>query len=627
VLPQLCRIAGLPVAAPFRPSSPPDGMLLITSLQARPARLALVSAAGLLLLCWLAFFNQLGTLSLMDKTEALFVEVGREMLLRNDWITPHWNGEPFFDYPVWGYWMVALSFCLFGISAWAARLPVALMASLVVVAGFVLLWLLAEGEATPARWRRSWLGAVLLALNPAWVGWGRSSVTDMFLSSAITLSLFGFFLAYSQADRPLLRRVGYVAMPVFSAIAVLAKGPVGLVLPGAVIVAFLLCQGQLFAVLRQMPMLLMAGLFLAVGSPWYLLAAQVNGADFLGGFFGFSNLQRYTSVLYGHSGPWYFYLPWCVILLLPWSLFLPLAIVRLRYWQLGHWRQQPRTAQLAPFCLIWLLVVLVFFSAASTKLAGYILPLIPAGALLVALFWQPLPSVGVQAVGVPVAAVPMAAVPVADPWQRLFGWLNALLLAVMAVAAVVAPRWAASDPAYPGFAKALTSSGLPQLLGGLLGLAALAMIVQLLRRGPLQHLWLPDVAAFAGVLLLVVPGLAPLMERERQQPVRELAVLAGQLARPQEPLLVVGYMRYSVVFYSGQPVQFFDSVKGARRGLRDSQPASVLVFGEQRKLANLAADGGQVQTLASRGNHRLLRYVPGPATADRSGRRSGASGS
>jgi hypothetical protein len=86
-------------------------------------------------------------------------------------------------------------------------------------------------------------------------------------------------------------------------------------------------------------------------------------------------------------------------------------------------------------------------------------------------------------------------------------------------------------------------------------------------------------------------------------------------------------MRYSVVFYSGRPVQFFDSVKGARRGLRDSQPASVLVFGEQRKLEDLNADGGQVQTLASRGNHRLLRYVPAPAAVKDSEPRPGGAGS
>lgn len=250
-------------------------MALSTPPQTLSARLALLTAAGLLVLCWLAFFNHLGTLSLMDKTEALFVEVGREMLQRNDWITPHWNGEPFFDYPVWGYWMVALSFRFFGVSEWAARLPVATAASAVVLAGFALLWISGSDQAGQLiRWQRAWLGAGVLALNPGWVGWGRISVTDMFLASAITLCLFGFFLSYSQPERPWLRRLGYGAMPVFSAVAVLAKGPVGLVVPGLVIGVFLLCQGQLRAVFRQMPILAMALVFLAVASPWYVLAAR-----------------------------------------------------------------------------------------------------------------------------------------------------------------------------------------------------------------------------------------------------------------------------------------------------------------------------------------------------------------
>ncbi|MFZ9565989.1 MAG: ArnT family glycosyltransferase [Vulcanococcus sp.] len=85
-------------------------------------RAALTAAAALLALCGLAFFLELGGLGLMDKTEGLFVEVPRQMLLRGDWVTPRWNGTTFFDYPVWGYWMVALSFRLFGISEWAARL-------------------------------------------------------------------------------------------------------------------------------------------------------------------------------------------------------------------------------------------------------------------------------------------------------------------------------------------------------------------------------------------------------------------------------------------------------------------------------------------------------------------------
>ena len=112
----------------------------------------LFSAMALLLLCWLAFFHGLGALGLMDKTEALFVEVGHQMHQRGDWVTPWWNGEKFFDYPVWGYWMVALSFRLFGVSPWAARLPVALAASAVVVATYLLLFCWPHGG-EPARLR------------------------------------------------------------------------------------------------------------------------------------------------------------------------------------------------------------------------------------------------------------------------------------------------------------------------------------------------------------------------------------------------------------------------------------------------------------------------------------------
>jgi 4-amino-4-deoxy-L-arabinose transferase-like glycosyltransferase len=580
-----------------------------------PRRSRVLTTIGLALLCWLAFFNQLGTLSLMDKTEALFVEVGREMAESGDWITPRWNGATFFDYPVWGYWMVALSFRLFGVSEWAARLPVALAASAVVIAGFGLIWISGgKAEDGDRRLGRAWLGAALLALNPGWVGWGRSSVTDMFLSSGISLSLFGFFLAYSQSERPGLRRLGYAATALFSAVAVLAKGPVGVVLPGLVILVFLLAQGQLLSTLRRLPWLPMLLLFLGVAAPWYVLAARQNGAAFLGGFFGFSNLQRYTSVLYSHSGPWYFYLPWCLLLLLPWSFHLPVAIARLGAWRLDWWRQRPRSAQLAPFCLIWFVVVLLFFSAAATKLAGYILPLVPAGAVLIALFWIPLPD-------------SIAATSTGEAARRWSAWLNALALAAMAAAAALAPRWAAADPAFPGFAAALSASGLPQILALVLGAAALGLIALLLNRRREELVWLPNLLGFLGVLLFVVPGLAPLMESQRQRPVRELAVLAGKLVRPGEPLLVVGYKRYSVVFYSGHAVQFADGEDGVRERLKEIPPGSggapvatpsdtVLLFGEEQVLRRLPLESAAIDELASRGGKRLWRVPRGRLMAE-----------
>lgn len=601
----------------------PDFVLItqgwMTWLERDQRRLWMVSGFAYLLLCWLAFFQNLGSLSLMDKTEALFVEVGRQMVERGDWITPMWNGELFFDYPVWGYWMVALSFRLFGVSEWAARLPVALAASAVVLAGFGLLWFSASGEEElRSRWRRAAFGAALLALNPGWIGWGRSSVTDMFLASAIALSLFGFFLSYSQPPGSGARRLGFVAMPLFSAIAVLAKGPVGLVLPGLVVLVFLIIQGQLLAFLRRLPLLPVALIFLVVVLPWYVLAAHAHGMAFLGGFFGFSNIQRFTSVLYRHAGPWHFYLPWVLLLLLPWSFHLPLALVRLRFWKLKAWRRQPPQAQLAQFCLVWFLAVLLFFSAAATKLAGYILPLVPAAALLLALYWFPLANVAPA----PGSDSEITSGDWPDRPQRWSAWINALVFAALAPAAALAPRWAATDPAYPRFAEALSRSGLPLVLALILAGSAIALVVLLLRAGRPRALWLPDLAAMLLLLTLVVPTLAPLMETQRQRPVRELAERAGQLAGAGEPLWVVGYKRYSVVFYSRRQARFLDSPEGARDALNEpmgpeSATSSVLIFGEEHRLRDLSRLLPGATLLEGRSGHQLWRVPRSTTPNDR----------
>jgi 4-amino-4-deoxy-L-arabinose transferase-like glycosyltransferase len=515
-----------------------------------------------------------------------------------DWVTPRWNGETFFDYPVWGYWMVALSFRLYGISAWAARLPVALAATATVFAVFALVLRLAPtGEPVDRRVDRATLAAMVLALCPGWIGWGRSSVTDMFLSSAIALALLGFFLAYASAAGSAARRLGHVALALFSAIAVLAKGPVGLLLPVLVIVAFLLLRGRLLKELRRMPLLPMAALFLGVALPWYALATRANGMDFLGRFLGFSNLERFTSVLYDHPGPPWFYLPWVLLLLLPWSLFLPVAVSRFRPWRSAPWASVSPGADLPLFALVWLVMIVAFFSAAATKLPGYILPAVPGGALLLALSFHPLPA------GV-------AAPPPFGGGQRFTGWINAAVLGLMAVAASQAPRLAGGDPSYPGFREALASSGLPWLLAALMLAAALALVVLMLRpdgRG-LARLWLPNAAAFLALLALVVPALAPLLDRERLVPIRELAAIASQDAAAEEPLVVVGYKRYSVVHYSGRPVLFTSSPGKVRRHLADRPTAAtVLLLGSDAELRDFGLDPGDGEVIARRQALQLLR--------------------
>lgn len=559
-------------------------------------RSLLLSLLALAALCGLAYGQQLGSLGLMDKTEGLFVEIPREMLTTGDWITPRWNGELFFDYPVWGYWMVALSFRMFGVSEWAARLPVALAASATVFALFATLMLVAPAKELPhLRVGRALLGSTVLALSPGWLGWGRSSVTDMFLASGISLALLGFVLAHSaREERPWQRPLGYVALAVFCGIAVLAKGPVGLLLPGLVMLVFWVLNGTVLEQLRSTPWIPLVLLFLGVAAPWYGMATAANGSEFLGRFLGFSNLERFTTVIYDHPGPPWFYLPWVLILLFPWSLFLPVACVRLRVWRLGVWRHSSPANDLPLIGLLWLVVMVAFFSAAATKLPGYILPALPGGALLVALLFAPLTPAQASLAG----------------GMRLTGWINALVLGLMALAAVLAPRWIEQDPAYPAFADALRSSGLPWLLGLPLLFGAVCLVVLLLRGAPAwRWLWLPNAGWLAAVLSLVLPVLVPLVDRERQLPIRALARLAADQGQPQEPLLVVGYKRYSVVFYSGRPVLFVSSPQEALEALRTSGSTSgtVLLLASDHELLDFGLGPGDATPLAQRDAHRLMR--------------------
>ena len=547
----------------------------------------------------------------MDKTEALFVEVGHQMLTRQDWVTPWWNGERFFDYPVWGYWMVALSFRLFGVTPWAARFPVALAASAVVVASFLLILHWGGREEEPRRrFGRAAGAAGVLATSPGWIGWGRTSTTDMFLSSAISLALLAFLLAHHDPPRSRLAALGRVGFALFCGIAVLAKGPVGVLLPLLVVGVFLLLSGQWGPWLHPFRLAAMLALFLGVCLPWYAAAARANGEAFLGGFLGFSNLQRFTQVLYDHPGPPWFYLPWLVILLLPWSLFLPGAIVRLRFWRWERWRAGAE--RLSPgstaglFLLLWLAIPLAFFSLAATKLPGYILPILPAGALLVSLSFWPLPARPATAALSP---------GVMDRWQRIGGGVEGVLLGLMAVAAALAPRWVATDPAHPTFAAALERSGLPALLAGLLALTGLALWLVVGRAKDGRWLWLANVTGFLAILALVVAPLGPLIDRERLLPIRQLARQAKVLARADEPLWVVGTKRYSTLFYGGDQAAFVSGRESLATRLQED-PASLRLsrasqtarlFGDRRQLESLAWPATDVRRLGRVGEQELWR--------------------
>ena len=573
------------------------------SFDKNPRQCWLISILWLVLISWIAFFWNLGVMGVMDKTEALFVEVAHQVYLTDDWITPRWNWQTFFDYPIWGYWMVALSFKLFGVSEWAARLPVALTAiALVALSFYALRYFGLNGQdeqlETRQKWIRAWIGTGIVALNPGWVGWGRTSVTDMFLSSAIAMAMLSFFLGYAQPDKPKVQQRWYLVAPVFAAIAVLAKGPVGLLLPALAISIFLIYVGQFWQVLREIKLIAMIGIFLLITVPWYGLAAQVNGAEFIGTFFGFSNFQRFTSVLYRHAGPWYFYLPYCFILLFPWSLFLPLAIARLQFWRKKVWASTPRNRQLGLFCFVWFMVILVFFSAAATKLPGYILPIVPAGAIMITLFWGEEMLVNREKVY--------------QQWPFLTsGIITTLLFFGLAIAAFISPKLAGSDPAFPTFGATLEASGIPVIFGVILTALGIFSAILLIKKNYRPWFWTSNLLFFVTLLTVVVPPLAPIMDSQRQLPFRELAKVVGQVAKPQELVFLMGYPRYSLVHYSQHRVEFLDDVNFAIDYLEDptkvNSLSTVLIVTEPKFMDRFGLKAGDYQLIDEKGVYKLIR--------------------
>ena len=573
------------------------------SFDKNPRQCWLISILWLVLISWIAFFWNLGVMGVMDKTEALFVEVAHQVYLTDDWITPRWNWQTFFDYPIWGYWMVALSFKLFGVSEWAARLPVALTAiALVALSFYALRYFGLNGQdeqlETRQKWIRAWIGTGIVALNPGWVGWGRTSVTDMFLSSAIAMAMLSFFLGYAQPDKPKVQQRWYLVAPVFAAIAVLAKGPVGLLLPALAISIFLIYVGQFWQVLREIKLIAMIGIFLLITVPWYGLAAQVNGAEFIGTFFGFSNFQRFTSVLYRHAGPWYFYLPYCFILLFPWSLFLPLAIARLQFWRKKVWASTPRNRQLGLFCFVWFMVILVFFSAAATKLPGYILPIVPAGAIMITLFWGEEMLVNREKVY--------------QQWPFLTsGIITTVLFFGLAIAAFISPKLAGSDPAFPTFGATLEASGIPVIFGVILTALGIFSAILLIKKNYRPWFWTSNLLFFVTLLTVVVPPLAPIMDSQRQLPFRELAKVVGQVAKPQELVFLMGYPRYSLVHYSQHRVEFLDDVNFAIDYLKDptkvNSLSTVLIVTEPKFMDRFGLKAGDYQLIDEKGVYKLIR--------------------
>jgi 4-amino-4-deoxy-L-arabinose transferase-like glycosyltransferase len=334
------------------------------------------------------WFALLAQRPLFDPDEGRYAEIPREMLSGGDWLIPHLNGLAYLEKPPLQYWLTALAFRGLGQGEFAARLTTG-------AAGFLTLGLVYF------LGRRLWgtdagVRALLFTLaSVLFVLLGHQLTLDMLLSFCLTAALGSFLLAQAADVAPRQRRAWMLACWMGMALAVLAKGLIGVLIPAATLFGYMLWQ-RACRLLRRLNLRWGLPLFGAVALPWFALAARAD-PRFLGFFFVREHFQRFLTPIEHRTQPWWFFLPVLAVGIMPWlpqaarALLSPFmdGAQRGSCEARGPSEAGGRSDAGRPFdarrvLWIWCVFVLVFFSASDSKLIPYILPAVPALALLCA---------------------------------------------------------------------------------------------------------------------------------------------------------------------------------------------------------------------------------------------------
>jgi 4-amino-4-deoxy-L-arabinose transferase-like glycosyltransferase len=333
----------------------------------------------ILVTLYICYFSHLGVIGFVGPDEPRYAWIARDMAESGDWVTPRLYGKPWFEKPPLLYWGGAIFFKLLGEGhpEIAARLPSAISALLASLALAWLAWRTCGEEC--ARWL-----LVLLPTSVGMIGFSRAAATDMPFTGMLTIAMVcaaSVLGLVSKNENPPIPRTNWLALTLFGfflGLAVLAKGPAAIILSGGAVLFWAVFTKRWREALRLLHPAAIAA-FCATALPWYVLCSRRN-SDFFRIFIIEHNFKRYLTPEFQHVQPFWFYLPILFIAFLPWSI-LVLAV------GLAGARQLARTRcmqELPCLVLCWAVFCLVFFTVAKSKLPGYILPAVPAIALLVA---------------------------------------------------------------------------------------------------------------------------------------------------------------------------------------------------------------------------------------------------
>ena len=321
----------------------------------------------------------------MDDVDGVQAQIAHNMLQSGDWVTPRLDGIAYLEKSPLKYWMIAVSFLIFGVHDWAARIPVA-------VGAVLLCWVTARFGAWAFGRRAGMYSGLALATSVGLFLFTRILIPDVLLTLTITVAIWSLLRAFDHNEP----HPGRWALLLWAAMGtgVLLKGLVAVVIPAGSAAVYLFFTRQLFVPKTWARVRPVAGMlvFLAIAAPWHVMATLRNPPYFdltmhsekgaYHGFFWFyfinEQVLRFLNLRYPrdyNTVPrlyfWLFHLLW----LFPWSVYLP-AAMRLSY------RKPDRASRTRLMLLCWSAFILVFFTFSTTQ-EYYSMPCYPALALLI----------------------------------------------------------------------------------------------------------------------------------------------------------------------------------------------------------------------------------------------------
>lgn len=479
-------------------------------------------------------FLKLDAATLFDVDEAVFAQATKEMVTSGDWITPTYNGVNRFDKPVFLYWFMALSYGVFGINEFGARFPSALAGLLLIVTVF-------SFTMRAAGSTRALHASVAGAISLYFTVYARAAVTDMTLTLFICLSLFSFYRWNEEPEK----RIYLYCLYLFSALAFLTKGLIGILFPFGIAMVFLAATDGRRASLKFLDLKGVL-LFLLVSAPWYITQLVINGPEFIDLFLFKHHLARFVMPISGQGQPFYYFIPVLLVALFPWVAYLPAGI------------ESALTARdrLGLFSLIWFAFIVIFFSLSTTKLPNYVLPALPAAVLLI--------SAGM--------------VHEHASWKRYSDLTLALLAALLGTGLFVARSYAAT--------RGIGDTGWLIVPVGLLLLMSCACVYAALARKRPYDLISGIMLVF--LLSLIIQGL-PMANSYLQGTIHRYSFIARDRLQGGGRLILAFVNYPSIVFYSGHRVTRVVDLK--EFGTVAGETGRVVVITKAKDAAAIASEG------------------------------------